>query len=102
MSGDKNIDIADMNALVDRILSANCLDDFDRAIHDHERLVSSVTGLTPVKQHLFPDYWGEIKSLGAWGGDFVLGTSAAGDDKTFAYFRSHGYNTILKYKDIVL
>jgi hypothetical protein len=40
-----------------------------------------------------------IKSLGAWGGDFVLAT---GDDKTISYFKSKGYNTVIPYSKMAL
>jgi hypothetical protein len=48
---------------------------------------------------LFPDYFGEIKSLGAWGGDFVLAT---GNSSTPAYFKNKGFETILTYSEMIL
>ena len=39
-----------------------------------------------------------IKSLGAWGGDFILATSK--DDPT-SYFKKKGFNTIFKFDDII-
>ena len=48
---------------------------------------------------LFPDYFGTLKSLGAWGGDFILAT---GNKDTSQYFIDKGYATILKYSDMVL
>ena len=46
---------------------------------------------------LFKDYKGEIKSLGAWGGDFVL---AAGPINTPEYFSRKGFNTIIRYNEM--
>ena len=43
------------------------------------------------------DYEGQIKSLGAWGGDFIL---AAGPVNSKKYFYDKGYNTVLNYKEI--
>ena len=43
------------------------------------------------------DYNGEIKSLGAWGGDFIL---AAGPTNTPEYFSSKGFNTIIRYNEM--
>jgi hypothetical protein len=48
---------------------------------------------------LFPDYFGEIKSLGAWGGDFVLVT---GNESTPTYFKNKGFETIISYSEMVL
>ena len=55
--------------------------------------------LKPVKEELFQNYFGEVKSLGAWGGDFVMVT---GNNKTVDYFKEKGYNTILSYNQMVL
>ena len=40
---------------------------------------------------------GEIKSLGAWGGDFIL---ASGINSP-SYFESKGYKTIVKFDDMI-
>ena len=50
-----------------------------------------------MKKLKFKDFKGEIKSLGAWGGDFIL---ASGDDSP-SYFKSKGYKTIIKFDDMV-
>ena len=65
----------------------------------HEALLSNILSLTPVKKALFPDYPGSIKSLGAWGGDFILATAEEAPD---AYFRNKGYETIIPYQKMVL
>jgi mevalonate kinase len=62
-----------------------------------ENEMSQVLGTLPVKQQLFPDFHGTIKSLGAWGGDYILAT---GTD-TESYFRSKGYERIVAYKDMI-
>ncbi len=45
----------------------------------------------PLKEALFSDYDGAIKSLGAWGGDFFLAT---GNSNSINYFKTKGYTTI--------
>ena len=62
-------------------------------------IISSIIKLKPVKEELFQNYFGEVKSLGAWGGDFVMVT---GNNKTVDYFREKGYNTMLSYNQMVL
>ena len=68
-------------------------------MEEHEALLSSILKIEPVKQRLFPDFFGMMKSLGAWGGDFVLAT---GDDKTISYFKSKGYPTVIPYSKMIL
>lgn len=80
-------------------LEAKTLKEFENLIIEHEQIISSIIKLQPVKEKLFPDYFGEIKSLGAWGGDFVLVT---GNSETPAYFKNKGFETILTYSEMVL
>ena len=75
------------------------LSEFEKLIHEHEKIISSIIELPTVKERLFPDYFGTLKSLGAWGGDFILAT---GDKNTPQYFKAKGYTTILRYSDMVL
>ena len=49
--------------------------EFDALVREHERVISESLKMQRVKDKFFSDYWGEVKSLGAWGGDFVLVTS---------------------------
>ena len=66
---------------------------------EHEQLVSKVIQLQSVQKELFSDYFGQTKSLGAWGGDFILAT---GNDDTPGYFRQKGFETIIPYQDLIL
>ena len=75
------------------------LSEFEKLINEHEKIISSIIELPTVKECLFPDYFGTLKSLGAWGGDFILAT---GDKNTPQYFKAKGYTTILRYSDMVL
>ncbi len=62
-----------------------------------ENEMSQVLGVPTIKQRLFPDFHGTVKSLGAWGGDYILATGAGLEE----YFRSKGYNRIVAYKDMI-
>lgn len=73
--------------------------DFDMLIREHERIIGKVLGQIPVQEELFADFSGQIKSLGAWGGDFVLASSEK-DPKN--YFHKKGFQTIIPYKDLIL
>ena len=75
------------------------LSEFEKLIQEHEKIISSIIELPTVKKRLFPDYFGTLKSLGAWGGDFILAT---GNKDTPQYFKAKGYTTILRYSDMVL
>ena len=86
--------------LTESFLSAATLSDFQKLIIEHEKLVQSATHLQRAKDLYFQDYWGEIKSLGAWGGDFVLATSDRTISETKYYFSQKGCNTFFSFTEI--
>ena len=65
----------------------------------HEALVAATLGMEPVQTALFPDFPGQTKSLGAWGGDFILAT---GNEHTPDYFVKKGFKTVIPYREMVL
>ena len=69
------------------------------AIARHEAIMSTILETPTVKENLFFDFMGEIKSLGAWGGDFIMVIS---DVNPVTYFASKGFKTIIPYKDMIL
>jgi len=60
--------------------------------------MSNVLETLTVKEALFPDFNGTVKSLGAWGGDFVLVVSEKNPE---TYFQERGYDTIIPYNDMI-
>ena len=75
------------------------LADFENLINQHETTIGKVTNLTPVKELLFNDFNGSIKSLGAWGGDFILVTS---EKNPTNYFKKKGFEIIVPFEEMVL
>lgn len=92
-------EIEQISAISDEFLKAATLLDFNKLIIEHEQIISSIIKMKPVKEKLFFDYFGEIKSLGAWGGDFVLVT---GNEETSSYFTKKGFETVLSYSEMIL
>ena len=90
--------ISQINSITQRILTCTRLSQFDKLIKKHETILSGILGIPTVKEQLFPDYKGAIKSLGAWGGDFILAT---GNKTTPDYFRGKGYATVIPYSRMV-
>lgn len=91
--------VKEVSDITKKMIHAITLSEFETLMEEHETLLSKVLKIQPVKQRLFPDYFGAIKSLGAWGGDFVLAT---GDDKTRSYFKSKGFETVIPYSKMLL
>lgn len=96
---DKTEIIKQVLSITRQMIDASTLAGFESLMEDHENLLSDILNIETVKQRLFPDYFGAIKSLGAWGGDFILAT---GDEKSISYFKSNGYNTVIPYSKMML
>lgn len=98
-SFDKPQLIKRISAITQQLITCTSLSEFEALLFAHENLIAQSLKLTPVKLENFPNYTGSIKSLGAWGGDFILAT---GDKKTPAYFESKGYHTVIPFKNMIL
>ncbi len=83
------------------ILKCNSLNKFIDLIDRHEQLVSDHVGLERVKDKYFSDFDGGIKSLGAWGGDFVLVACKGGLTSMKTYFSNKGYDTVIPYREMI-
>jgi mevalonate kinase len=94
-----DIDFPIINEITLAVLNSNSLEEFSELLFKHEKVMSEILELTTVKDNSFPDFDGTIKSLGAWGGDFVMAVSK---ENPTDYFESKGYKTIVPYKDMIL
>ncbi|MFN8261558.1 MAG: GYDIA family GHMP kinase [Chitinophagales bacterium] len=102
LSIDKSEYIEQISELTQKIIHANELDEFCYYMEVHENIVANVLNLRKVKDLYFPDFPGTIKSLGAWGGDFVLVASDESPEMISAYFQQKGFPVILSYRDMIL
>ncbi|UUW10510.1 GYDIA family GHMP kinase [Flavobacterium plurextorum] len=91
--------VAENNKITKAILNAKTLKEFEYAVEKHEIHLSNILEIETIKEVAFPDFNGTIKSLGAWGGDFVMAVS---EENPKDYFTSKGYNTILTYDEMIL
>ena len=91
--------IALNDIMTSEVLNATTLASFATALQKLEIQMSIILETQTIKESLFPDFNGVLKSLGAWGGDFIL--AIALEDPT-AYFSSKGYSTVIPYKEMIL
>ena len=88
-----------LEVLGQEILLVEEQDEFNALVKTHEEVIGKLIGQTPIQERLFPDFNGQIKSLGAWGGDFIL---ASGGENTVDYFKDKGYTTVIPYREFIL
>ena len=77
------------------------LDEFGMLMQCHERIITRCIGQEPVQKR-FPDFEGVLKSLGAWGGDFILAATEWDENQVKAYFKGKGLEVVFGYNELVL
>ena len=91
--------ISEITTFTKNICFATNLKSFQTQLEKHETIVSEILEIKTVKEMLFSDFDGTIKSLGAWGGDFVMVVS---NENPKDYFKSKGFDVVLTYEEMIL
>lgn len=94
--------IARITELTRLMAQAQTLQEFQSALLEHEAILSERLGQKTVKEEKFSDFNGEIKSLGAWGGDFILVSSDMNHENVKSYFNDKGLDVCLPYRELIL
>lgn len=94
-----SLEINYFSELTQKIVQAATLEVFKTLLNEHEQRLSSILKTPTIKEQLFSDYEGSIKSLGGWGGDFIVVT---GSYNTMPYFKEKGYLTIIPYEHMIM
>lgn len=99
LKGEVKGSINDISNISKAMVNCDNLSDFERLISQHESIIGKLIQSKPIKERLFNDYFGAVKSLGAWGGDFILAT---GNNDTPNYFKQKGFETVVPYAEMIL
>lgn len=94
--------VKEVSNLTAQMLYASSLKDWNVMIAEHEDIISKILELPKVKDRYFNDFPGQIKSLGAWGGDFALASSEMDKREIRNYFNKKGFETVIPFHEMVL
>lgn len=83
-------------------VQAKTLEEFQGLMIEHETILSKALNMPTVQSQIFSDFNGVVKSLGAWGGDFVLASHNGSPNYVTKYFNEKGMDVLFPYKDLVL
>ena len=75
------------------------LEIFSELMMIHERKIADFLEISTVKEKFFSDCPSFVKSLGAWGGDFVMVISPENPEQ---YFKDKGFDVLLHYDELIL
>lgn len=90
--------IANLSEITNSALKCTDINEFSNLMQVHEAQLSSFLGLKTVKQQRFSEIPVFVKSLGAWGGDFIMTQRFSGFED---YFREMGFSTVFSWDDLI-
>ena len=93
--------VTKVNQLTDALVQTTSISEAMDIIVEHENLMSATLELENIQKSSFVDFKGVCKSLGAWGGDFILALTAYDEEYVRDYFESKGFNTIFTYDKLL-
>ena len=93
-------DIEAVSEISRAVPKCQTLDEFAMLMQCHERIITRCIGQEPVQKR-FPDFEGVLKSLGAWGGDFILAATEWDENQVKTYFKEKDLEVVFGYNDIV-
>jgi mevalonate kinase len=91
-----------INMITEVMPTFSRLDQFSQFMERHEQIVADFIKIEKVKNQYFDDFPGSIKSLGAWGGDFILAAADMTLEQARDYFEEKGFPTVLPWAEVVL
>ena len=94
-------DIEAISEISRAVPKCQSLDEFAMLMQCHERIIARCIGQEPVQKR-FPDFEGVLKSLGAWGGDFILAATEWDESQVKEYFKGKGLDVVFGYKEMVI
>lgn len=100
--GTQELPVDRMNVLASEFVGSTSVDHVCAIMREHDEILSPILDLKRVKEIAFSDFEGEVKSLGAWGGDFVMACTDKDVEYVRSYFKGKGLDTVLTYKELLL
>lgn len=95
-------DIQQISNISEELIKVKNKKEFMRLLVKHENIISNVLNIKRIQDEKFDDFDGVLKSLGSWGGDFMLAVSDKPKDYIIDYFSTKGLHTFFSYDEIVL
>ncbi len=98
---DKTHGVNGLTRITESVLNCSDLKMFEELVNEHEMMVGSQLKQMKVKDAFFGDYWGSVKSLGAWGGDFVMLTNESSEAELKEYLAAKNITTVFNWDEII-
>ena len=93
--------ISEISQLTERVLTVESFSDFCALVETHEKITGNQLGLIPIQEEYFTDFQGVVKSLDAWGGDFLMILTELPKSDIISYFKKKGFSTLFSYNELI-
>ena len=93
-------DVRRISEISEQWVKSKDLNEIMELMATHEKIISSILGIPSVMKK-YKDFNGAVKSLGAWGGDFMLAVSEMNGADVISYFTGNQRPTIFNWTEIV-
>jgi mevalonate kinase len=93
--------ISSISALSENMIKTHSLLEFNGYLLEHDSLMSQLLDLPRLKTTQFPDLEGEVKPLGAWGGDFAMLTWSGSRSELVDYLLPKNISVFFSFNEIV-
>ena len=97
----KDGDILKISSISREILSTPDTGSFIRLLREHDEIISGILGEEPLSLSGFRGFPGYVKSLGAWGGDFVLIVWEDDVDELIQLLKQKGIEVVFPYDKLI-
>jgi mevalonate kinase len=94
--------IDEVSDLSQAFFGAGNLAELQKTMTEHEQVLAARLDQIPVQALYFKQFPGVVKSLGAWGGDFVLAACQMEKNEMREWCNSNGFPLFFSYDDLAL
>jgi len=98
---DLSSQVSRISEITQQVSETTDFEDFCALLREHEQIVGMHIGIEPI-QHHYPDFEGVLKSLGAWGGDFLLAATHWPNKALRNYFSEKGLETVFSFDELTI
>ena len=93
--------VDEISKITEEVINVHDIGDFNRLLKEHDRIISRVTDQQPVSKSMFSDFPGYVKSMGAWGGDFVMISWGGEPSELLDLLKPKGINVVFPYGKLI-
>ncbi len=90
-----------INNITDNLVETRKVEDAIALLEAHEECMSAILQIPSINKSRFSDFNGVCKSLGGWGGDFIMAVSNEEDSYIKEYFKNKGLHTVLTFNEMI-